>query len=108
MPRSSYQILGFNIVHAAFDTDSAAWSRDVKKDGREWPYHFVAFKRNGEELAKKYGVKEIPTTYLIDIFRGIILRGANLGDLWEQGLVLTVMSVFMITVAAMRFRKKTG
>jgi len=50
----------------------------------------------------------IPTTYLIDIFRGIILRGANLGDLWKQGLILTVMSIWMITVAAMRFRKKTG
>ncbi len=50
----------------------------------------------------------IPTTYLIQIFRGIILRGAELGDLWKQGLILTVMSVLMITVAATRFRKKTG
>jgi ABC-2 type transport system permease protein len=49
----------------------------------------------------------IPTTYLIEIFRGIILRGANLGDLWKQGLILTIMSGFMITVSAMRFRKKT-
>lgn len=50
----------------------------------------------------------IPTTYLIQIFRGIILRGAELQDLWKQGLILTVMSVWMITVAAVRFRKKTG
>src|SRR5215475_7385668 len=50
----------------------------------------------------------IPTTYLIQIFRGIILRGAELGDLWKQGLILTAMSVVMITVAAARFRKKTG
>jgi ABC-2 type transport system permease protein len=50
----------------------------------------------------------IPTTYLIQIFRGIILRGAELGDLWKQGLILTAMSVLMITVAAARFRKKTG
>jgi ABC-2 type transport system permease protein len=50
----------------------------------------------------------IPTTYLIEIFRGIILRGADLGDLWKQGLILTLMSVFMIIVSAMRFRKKTG
>jgi ABC-2 type transport system permease protein len=52
--------------------------------------------------------KIIPTTYLIQIFRGIILRGADLGDLWKQGLILTAMSVWMITVAAARFRKKTG
>jgi len=50
----------------------------------------------------------IPTTYLIQIFRGIILRGAEFQDLWKQGLVLTVMSVWMISVAALRFRKKTG
>jgi ABC-2 type transport system permease protein len=52
--------------------------------------------------------KIIPTTYLIQIFRGVILRGAELGDLWKQGLILTAMSVLMITIAAARFRKKTG
>jgi ABC-2 type transport system permease protein len=52
--------------------------------------------------------KIIPTTYLIDIFRGIILRGANLGDLWKQGAILTIMSAFMIIVSALRFKKKTG
>ncbi len=50
----------------------------------------------------------IPTTYLIQIFRGIILRGAELQDLWQQGLILTVMAVLMITISAARFRKKTG
>jgi ABC-2 type transport system permease protein len=50
----------------------------------------------------------IPTTYLIEIFRGIILRGAELQDLWKHGLILTVMSIIMITVSALRFRKKTG
>jgi ABC-2 type transport system permease protein len=50
----------------------------------------------------------IPTTYLIQIFRGIILRGAEFGDLWKQGAILTAMSVMMITIAAMRFRKKTS
>ena len=52
--------------------------------------------------------KIIPTTYLIQIFRGIILRGAEFQDLWKQGLILTVMSIFMIGVAARRFRKKTS
>lgn len=50
----------------------------------------------------------IPTTYLIQIFRGVILRGAELQDLWKQGLILTGMSIWMITVAALRFRKKAG
>jgi ABC-2 type transport system permease protein len=50
----------------------------------------------------------IPTTYLIQIFRGVILRGAELQDLWQQGLILTAMSVLMIAIAARRFRKKAG
>ncbi len=50
----------------------------------------------------------IPTTYLIQIFRGVILRGAELQDLWKQALILSGMSVFMIVVAARRFRKKSG
>lgn len=50
----------------------------------------------------------IPTTYLIQIFRGVILRGAELQDLWRQGLILSVMSIVMIVIAALRFRKKAG
>ncbi len=52
--------------------------------------------------------KIIPTTYLIQIFRGVILRGAELQDLWQQGAILTGMSVLMITIASLRFRKKAG
>jgi ABC-2 type transport system permease protein len=50
----------------------------------------------------------IPTTYLIQIFRGVILRGAELQDLWKQGLILSAMSIVMIVIAALRFRKKAG
>lgn len=50
----------------------------------------------------------IPTTYLIQIFRGIILRDAGLDALWRQGLILTVMSLVLITISALRFKKRTG
>ncbi len=50
----------------------------------------------------------IPTTYLIQIFRGIILRNAGIRDLWSQGLILSVMGMFFITVSALRFKKKIG
>jgi ABC-2 type transport system permease protein len=56
----------------------------------------------------QYLSRIIPTTYLIQIFRGIILRGAELQDLWQQGLILALMSALMITVSALRFRKKTS
>lgn len=50
----------------------------------------------------------IPTTYLIDIFRAIILRGAGFSSLWKQTLILSVMGVILITVSSIRFRKKVG
>lgn len=50
----------------------------------------------------------IPATYLIEIARGVILRGAGFWDLWKQGAALAVMSVIFIVISARRFRKKVG
>ena len=45
----------------------------------------------------------IPATYYIRILRGIILRGAGLGELWTEGAVLTVMGCAAILLAAWQF-----
>jgi ABC-2 type transport system permease protein len=45
----------------------------------------------------------IPATYYIQILRGIILRGAGIGELWVQALVLTLMGCAAILVAARMF-----
>ncbi len=50
--------------------------------------------------------KVIPATYLIEITRGIILRGAGLVDIWGDALVLLGMGVFLTLVSAMRFRRQ--
>jgi ABC-2 type transport system permease protein len=50
----------------------------------------------------------IPATYFITILRGIILRGADFWDLWQEALILTIMGVVVISVAASRFRKTVG
>jgi len=50
----------------------------------------------------------IPATYLIEVSRGIILRGAGFFDLWKQALVLTIMSVALIIISALRFHKRVG
>lgn len=49
--------------------------------------------------------KLIPATYLIEVSRGIILRGAGLRELWTQAIVLTCMGVFLILVSTLRFRR---
>ncbi|HET8549163.1 MAG TPA: ABC transporter permease [Bryobacteraceae bacterium] len=48
----------------------------------------------------------IPATYYIRILRGIILRGASFGDLWVNGLALTVMGCAATVLAARQFVQK--
>ena len=50
----------------------------------------------------------IPATYYIQILRGIILRGAGIGELWVQALVLTFMGCAMILLAARLFVKQAA
>jgi ABC-2 type transport system permease protein len=48
----------------------------------------------------------IPTTWLIDAARGVILRGAGWPELWKHAAVLWVMAVVVIVLAMLKFRKQ--
>ncbi|HEX4038394.1 MAG TPA: ABC transporter permease [Acidobacteriaceae bacterium] len=50
----------------------------------------------------------IPATYYIRILRGVILRGAGLGDLWVDALVLTLMGCVAILLAARQFVRQSA
>jgi ABC-2 type transport system permease protein len=47
----------------------------------------------------------VPATYMIDTFRGIILRGAGFLDLWVNAAVLAFMGIVVLLIAAKRFGK---
>ncbi len=47
----------------------------------------------------------VPATYMINIFRGIILRGAGFPELWLDGLVLAIMGVGVLLLAARKFER---
>jgi ABC-2 type transport system permease protein len=47
----------------------------------------------------------LPATYMMDIARGIVLRGAGFMELWKDALVLAVMGVLILMLAARNFRK---
>jgi ABC-type multidrug transport system permease subunit len=47
----------------------------------------------------------VPVTYFLRVLRGIILRDAGFWDLWQNGVVLAGMGVFVILLASTRFRK---
>jgi ABC-2 type transport system permease protein len=46
-----------------------------------------------------------PTTYMIRIMRGIILRNANVFDMWPELAVLVGMSVVFVALAAKSVHK---
>ncbi|ABB15414.1 ABC transporter permease [Carboxydothermus hydrogenoformans] len=48
----------------------------------------------------------IPLTYFLEILRGIIIRGAGLLELQNQAIALTVLGVFLLVVASLRFKKR--
>jgi len=50
----------------------------------------------------------IPLRYFLVIIRGIFLKGIGLDVLWPQALALLVFGVTVLSLAALRFRKRLG
>jgi ABC-2 type transport system permease protein len=50
----------------------------------------------------------IPTTWLIDAARGVILRGAGWRELWPHAVVLSSMAAVILVYTSFKFRKRVG
>ena len=48
----------------------------------------------------------LPLTHFTDIVRGVVLRGATLGELWLPVLKLSMLLLLLVSLAALRFRKR--
>lgn len=48
----------------------------------------------------------LPLTHFIRLIRGVMLRGAELAELWPDVAALAVFTTVMMTVAILRFRKR--
>ncbi|MGH8251986.1 MAG: ABC transporter permease [Steroidobacteraceae bacterium] len=48
----------------------------------------------------------LPLTHFLRLIRGIMLRGAGLGELWPYVLALVAFTAVMMTAAILRFRKR--
>jgi len=75
-----YHAQGFEIIGVSLDQDRAALAQYVSTQGLAWPQYFDGQGWNNK-LAKKYGVKSIPTNYLLDRHGIIIDTGLRGGDL---------------------------
>ncbi len=67
---------GLEIVSIALETNATQWKTAIEHDNLHWQYHSSELQRMKATLAEQYGVREIPTKYLLN--RQGIIVGVNL------------------------------
>jgi len=72
---------GFEIVSVAIETDEDRWKKAIAKDQLNWRHHIVQLDRFKGPIAKEYGVREIPTKYLLDTKGEILMVNPSFTEL---------------------------
>jgi thiol-disulfide isomerase/thioredoxin len=78
---------GFEVFSVSLDKQQEPWLKAIEEDGLIWPNH--GWDKTGE-VAKAYGVRFIPNTFLIDGKGNIIAQG---DELRGNGLELKLNSL---------------
>lgn len=63
------------------------------------------FPYEGMPVIAQWIAETLPATHFMRLIRGIVLRGADLGELWRDTLWLALFTVVGLLVAAKRFKK---
>ena len=64
------------------------------------------FPFDGMPTAARWIAEALPLTHFIRLIRGVVLRGANLLELWPDVLALLFFTVVVMSLAILRFRKR--
>ncbi len=64
------------------------------------------FPFDGMPKAAQWIAEVLPLTHFMRLIRGVVLRGANLFELWPDVLALLFFTVVMMSLAILRFRKR--
>ncbi len=73
---------GFEIVSIAVETKKDRWMQAIQDDQLSWPYHISELKRFSGDIVTLYGVREIPTKYLIDAEGKIVMVNPSFEELY--------------------------
>jgi thiol-disulfide isomerase/thioredoxin len=76
---------GFVVFSVSLDTKKELWTKAIEDDKLDWPYNVSDLKGWRSETAKDYGVRMIPTSFLID-GDGVIIEINLRGDKLESAL----------------------
>ena len=60
----------------------------------------------GMPVAAQWLAEILPLTHFLRLIRGIMLRGAGLGELWYEAAAMVAFTAVMMTAAILRFRKR--
>lgn len=69
---------GFSIISISLDKKKSSWKKAIKDDNMDW-YHISNLEYWNEPIAKEWGVRSIPATFLIDK-NGVIVAKNLRGD----------------------------
>jgi len=72
---------GFTIFSVSLDKAKPSWEKAVKDDKLDWPYHISDLKGWYSKYAAVYGVRSIPSNFLIDGNGIIVAKGLRGPDL---------------------------
>lgn len=78
---AQYHDKGFEVFSVSLDSDASSWKRAIEADKLVWPNHVSDLKKWQSQAAATYGVRSIPSTFLLDKEGRIVqrdLRGADL------------------------------
>jgi ABC-2 type transport system permease protein len=64
------------------------------------------FPAPGLPLVLRWIGRILPATHMIEIMRGVVLRGAGPKQLWLNVLALVAISVAMVTLSVRNFKKR--
>ena len=64
------------------------------------------FPFDGMPKVAQWIAEVLPLTHFVRLIRGVVLRGANLFEMWPDVLALLAFTVVMMTLAILRFRKR--
>lgn len=76
---------GFTVFSVSLDRTKDAWEKAIKDDKLSWPYHISDLKFWNSKHAAIYGVRSIPSNFLIDE-NGIIVARQLRGPALEATL----------------------
>lgn len=63
---AKYHDKGFEVFSVSLDRDAASWKKAIQDDQLVWPNHVSDLKQWQSEAAAIYGVRSIPSMFLLD------------------------------------------